>query len=129
VNYDSQNYNGRPTPDDLYVYSILRNDVDGSSVLNQNHFALWSMYVPPNHGLVDRYIVQWPVTMTLLSRAQQLSGIPQVGITLETWRNSLSGHLRTTTVNPFSSDLPGGTTEANWNPSASLGYIMTGCPD
>src|SRR4029077_779667 len=26
VNYDSQNYNGRPTPDDLYVYSILRND-------------------------------------------------------------------------------------------------------
>jgi hypothetical protein len=134
INYDVQNFNGRPTLDDLYLYAIFRNDVDGSSVLNDRHFAYWVIYVPPNNSLTSRYVLQYPASMSLMSTDQQVSGIPQMAITLETYRNAsarnqYSGRLRTTTVSPIPGVMTDGATEADWTPQSSLGYIMTKCPN
>jgi hypothetical protein len=133
VNYDFQNFVGRPSADDLYIYATLRDDVTGGSVLSSTHFALWAVYVPPNNSLNSRYYEQWPATMTLMTIAQQRQGIPQMGVTLETWTNSstgntYSGRLRSTTVNPYPGISADGATETGWAPSTSLGYLMTNCP-
>ena len=91
------------------------------------------MYVPPNNSLNSRYMVEYPVTMTTLTPAQRLLGIPQAAISLETYQNTstgntYSGHNRTTTVNPSAGISSDGATEMGWAPSGFLGYIMTACP-
>ena len=134
VNYDFQNFNGRPSPDDLYLYTIMRNDVDGSSTLNEGHWALWGIYVPPNNSLNSRYGIEWPATMTIMTMPQRLSGVPQMGVALENWHNTstgnpYSGYFRTTTVNPFAGISSDGATEAGWVQYNSLGYVMTNCPN
>jgi hypothetical protein len=134
INFDFQNFGGRPTPDDLYVYSTLLDGTSGSNVLsNPANMALWSLYVPPNNSLNSRYLVQYPVTMTRLTTAQRLSGIPQVAISLETYQNTstgqiYSGHRRSTTVNPSAGISSDGATETGWAPAGFLGYILTACP-
>jgi hypothetical protein len=150
LNYDYQNFGGRSygsTPPqgscaaaglpancgDLYLYSTLRSDVDGSSVLAPGHFALWSIYVPPNTSLDNRYYAEWDATMTQMSPSEQLTGEPQMGVALETWINAstgsdYSGTRRSTTVNPFASQLGDGVTEPGWSQQEFLGYLMTNCP-
>ena len=133
VNYDFQNFTGRPSADDLYLYSTFRDDVTGGSVLSATHAALWSIYVPPNNSLSSRYYEEWPATISQMTMPQRLSGMPQIGVTLETWQNTStghawSGHYRTTTVNPYAGIISDGATETGWATSSSLGYVMTNCP-
>lgn len=128
LNYDIQQFTPRPTNTDGYFYEVFRNDIDGSSVLNPNHFNLWTMWTPPNGDLYNRYEVAMPITVSHVTLGQAKAGYPLVGITLETWINSgLSNRLRTTTVNPFASST-NGATETGWAKSASLGYMITRCP-
>jgi len=133
VNYDFLNFGGRPSPDDLYLYNILRNDYDGSSTLAEGHWNLWGVYVPPNNSLGSRYLIVWPATMTQLSITQIEQGVPQMGVTLETWHNtstgnSYSGKFRTTTVNPYAGVTSDGAVEPGWSQNSFLGYVMTNCP-
>jgi hypothetical protein len=134
LNYDFQHFNGRPTPDDLYLYDILRNDLDGSSSLAANHFDHWVIWVPPNNSLNSRYVVRYPAKMAVMTVAQQHTGIPQVGVTLETYLNTskgnvYSGRLRSTTVSPFAGITADGATETGWAAQTFLGYMMTFCPE
>ena len=153
VNYDFSNFNGRPSFDDLYVYAVFRDDVTGGSTLDPSHFALWSIYVPPNNSLSSRYFVEWPVVAGTLSKSEQNEGIPQIAVALETWHNTstgnpYSGRYRTTTVNPTAGVTPAtvtttvsgvttttvnsnadGITEPGWFNNQLLGYVATNCPN
>jgi hypothetical protein len=130
VNFDAMDWDGHNdvhSASDLYVYGILRNDTDGSSVLNPNHFALWTVYIPPYNSKNNRYTVEYPVTKTTMTSAEIASGEPQEAITLETWYNTQTGKFRTTTINPFASATDG-QTESGWTLHDTPGYIMTSCP-
>jgi hypothetical protein len=135
LNFDQQNFTGRPINYDGYFYQILRNDVDGSSVLNPGHFNLAYMLVAANNDLNYRWVGIQNVTMSKMTLSQVKSGVPQVGIQLETWSNTssgnpASGYLRTTTFNPAAADNQNGGDEyGQWVPQSSLGYMMTMCPN
>ena len=129
VNYDFSNFVGRPTPDDFYLYAAFRDDVTGGSVLSPTHAAYWSIWVPPNNDLSKRYLVQWPVTISTLSKTELNAGVPQSAVSLETYVNAGAGKYRTTTVNPFASITSNGATETGWATSGFLGYIATACPN
>lgn len=129
LNWDEQTFIGRPTNYDMYLYTTLRNSDDGSSLLGKNGFTYWYVWAPPRNNLDNRYNAYQQVAFSMLTKAQKLQGVPQVGVQLETWYNSTLNHYRTTTVNPYAGYWADGATDPGWTPSKSLGYVMTRCPN
>lgn len=133
LNYDTQTFGGRPLPSDSYVYAIIKNNSDGSSVLSKNSAALWTMWMPPNNSLNSRYVVEYPITISSLSKTDQNFRVPQIAISLETYQNTSSGNpysgsARSTTVNPAAGISSDGAIETGWAAQSFLGYILTSCP-
>lgn len=138
LNYDEQDkFGSGASADDGYYYNTLRSDTDGSPLLSANSFNLWETHIYPNNSLNNRYNEVIPVTKSTMTLNQRAQGIPQVGVTLETFFNSTnaSGHrtttgtYRSTTVNPYGGEESDGATEAGWAASSALGFLMTKCPD
>lgn len=114
LNFDRQDFSGRPLPYDGYFYQILRNDRDGSSILDPSHFNLWYMWSPPNNGLDARYLVTHNITTRTINPEKIKRGYPQVAIQLTTWANSASvGSILPPVLDHLKTSATGGSLTAN----------------
>ena len=143
IQYDTQDYRApstdNPRKTDLMLYSVLRDNSDGSSVLSNSTSNLDYVWIPPNNGFICRYQIVQPVTFTYQHQTSAASGVPPVGIQLERWFNSggdangFPARYRTSIYNPFAPMTQANSsacdaTETHWSASDNLGYLLTACP-
>jgi hypothetical protein len=111
--YDEYNWR-RPTPTELYAYPSMIADRGFSDI--RDHFILTYMYVPPNEGFSQRYLVAQEGTISASARPQT----PQVHTALSRWIDA-DGRTWTTTGPTISRSH-------SYTYEKELGYLMTAAP-
>lgn len=111
--YDEYNWK-RPAPTELYAYPSMVSDRGYNNI--SKHFFLTYMYVPPNEGFTERYLVAQEGWIT----ASAAPRYPQVRIALSRWIDA-DGRTWTTTGPTLSP-------ARSYNFDHSLGYLMTAPP-
>jgi hypothetical protein len=114
VLYDEYNW-GRPAPSELYAYPSMIAAERGFNDIAE-HFYLAYMYVPPNEGFSQRYLVLQEGFLSAAARPQS----PQVRTALSRWIDA-DGRSWTTTGPTISR-------AHSYSYDKALGYLMTAPP-
>jgi len=112
--YDEYNWQ-RPAPTELYAYpSMIAADRGFNDIAD--HFFLAYMYVPPNEGFSQRYLVLQEGRISASARPQS----PQVRTALSRWIDADGGTW--TTTGPAIAD------GHSYTYDKTIGYLMTAAP-